>query len=202
MSRRIDIRPLKKLRNPARHLRSLERWALDVDNWLPGNEALENWEGRYWHVKVPIYDKLVSSRGTTQTIRATVAQSLLDAAARVSARLDLRRTYRVACLISPEDLFGSEVTVFFDESYFQTFLPPKSHQTTRLAPFTVSTEPARMNLVSDWGLVVPKALVDFGGYRLAEHEDGEPHASRLSHNWIFAEPAFLKSQDGSRPSPG
>ena len=166
----------------------MARWAADTSAWLPDSETLETWSDRYWHFKVPIHDKLVSSSHTTPAIKHAVAQSLLCAAAEVSTRLALRRTHRVACLIIPEDLFSSEVTIFFDESYFQTFLPPAAHRTTRMPPYTVSTEPANIDLVSEWELVVPAGLADFGGYRVSECDDNEADAPRISHNWLFAEP--------------
>jgi len=190
MGRRLDLHPQKKLRNPGRHLRSLASWASDPHSWLPESQALEAWGGRYWHYKVPIHDKLVSSRDTTPAIRAAVAQCLLDAAGNVSKAVVLSRKCRVACLINPDNLFSSEVTIFFDDEYFDGFCPPIEYGTTRREPFTVSTAPASIDLVSAWGLCVPKELVDFGGYQVWEHEDGEPNATRVSHSWVFAEPAF------------
>ena len=190
MSRRLDLHPRKKLRNPGRHLRALTAWASDPCRWLPENKTLEAWGAEYWHCKVPIYDKLVSSRDTTPAIRKAVAQSLLDAAGNVSKAVALRRKSRVACLIDPENLFGSEVTIFFDDRYFQTFLPPSAYETTRGATFTISTKPASMELVQAWGLTVPKGFVDFGGYLRSVCEDDEPHTAFRSLNWVFAEAAF------------
>ena len=194
MDRRIDLHPRRKLRNPSRHLRSLANWASDPCSWLPENNTLENWAYRFWHYKLPVYEKLVSPHHTTPEIKATVAQSLLDAAGNIRTSTLLRRKFRVACLINPDGLFESEVTIFFDDGYFRTFLPPSEYGATRKAPFTISTEPATMDLVRAWGLTVPNELVDFGGYLISAYEDGEANTSRAMHHWVFAEAGFQQSK--------
>ena len=193
--RRLDVRPLKKLRNPARHLRALRQWAETVDRLLPAPQELAEWTDYFWRIQVPIHSKLVSEPHTTQEIRRDVAQSILDAAASVARGLRAPRPARVACLIAPEDLFASEVTVFFDEGYFAGFAPPYRHGMTETSDFRVWTTPARIDLVRDWRLTVPEGLLDLGGYRMVEQdrsETGEGWAEprRDCHHWLFAEAGF------------
>ncbi len=149
---------------------------------------MEGWQDLFWHQKVPILSKLVSEKHSTLELRRAVAQALLNATANLSARLLLRRRVRVACLISPEDLWSSEVTICFDEDYFRTFLPPVSFGTSQTGPFRVTTAPPAIDLVVDWNLQVPLAIKDFGGYLLTEENDEEPRVRRSSHCWLFAEP--------------
>lgn len=197
MGRRLNLHPLRRLRNPARHLRSLARQASDPPGWLPSHDVLEGWADRFWHWKAPIDSKLVAPRDTNPAIKAAVAQSLLEAAANASRHLVLRRKARVACLLAPENLFASEVTIFFDDDYFQTFLPPAIHGVARAGAFAVTTAPATIDVVPDWGLQVPKGLRDFGGYLMTEQEDGDPDATFVSHHWVFAEPAFAPHPVGA-----
>lgn len=200
MSRRLDTHPLKKLRNPARHLRALERWSAAPEASLPTRAELEDWPDLFWHHKVPIHGKLVAARHSTPELRRAVAQALLDATANLSARLVLRRPVRVACLISPHDLWSSEVTVFFDDDYFRTFLPPARFGTVQSGPFRITTAPAELDLVAAWKLQVPGTILDFGGYLLTEEDDEEPEARWSSHRWVFAEQDFA-AHTGSKPDP-
>ena len=73
--RRLDLRPLKKLRNPGRHLRALARWPERIVAQLPtaGQSASE----RFWNFKIPVFSKLVDPpHATLQTQRACLAAIL------------------------------------------------------------------------------------------------------------------------------
>jgi hypothetical protein len=85
--RRLDLYPLRRLRNPARHLRGLRRWteSFSAFRWADYSESPYN--SNYVNWRVPIYAKLVSERHTTPAIQAEVIQCLVDAAARLHAAL-------------------------------------------------------------------------------------------------------------------
>ncbi|MDP3494000.1 MAG: DUF3916 domain-containing protein, partial [Hyphomonadaceae bacterium] len=138
--RRLDVRPLKKLRNPARHLRALARWPERIVEQLP---ALEQAAGeRFWNFKVPVFSKLVEPpHATAETQRACIAA--IFAAAEAIELSDRRpENCRVACLVTTPFLFQSEVTLFFDEDYFRSFLPVSGKSRTEYDGGWVEAEPA------------------------------------------------------------
>ncbi|RYD91217.1 MAG: hypothetical protein EOP61_27995, partial [Sphingomonadales bacterium] len=56
--RRLDTYPLKKLRNPARHLRALARWPERIADQLPDADLLARIHAsgdRFWNYKVPVF---------------------------------------------------------------------------------------------------------------------------------------------------
>jgi hypothetical protein len=188
--RRMDIKPLKKLRNPGRHLRSLKRWAAAADQDLPPRDELETWEGRECRVRLPFYSKLTAAAHTTPEIRREVAQTVLDAAATIRARLALSRPVRIACLIIAEDLWHAEIDLFFDDDYFETFRPPRKYSRHVNGAYTVTTWPATINLVRDWQLSVPEGFLDYGGYRMVVEEEDYPPGTTDMNHWLIAEPSM------------
>ncbi len=174
MNRRLDVRPLKKLRNPGRHIRSLQRWAVTADKFLPARRVLEQWSDSYLQLRVPITSKLVTPPHTTPEICRIVARALLDAAATISRSLELERPVRIAVLIEPEHLWSAGVHLFFDEDHFRSFLPPIEHKTGTYGTFTSTTTPPKIDFVADWALTLPPGFADFGGYHLFMTDAADP----------------------------
>jgi len=185
--RRLDVRPLKKLRNPARHLRSLRRWAEGgVLSRLVERRQLEEWPDDYALLRPPFTSKLVAPRHTTHEIRRAVAQALLDAAGTLSAGLTLERPVRIGCRLEPEYLWDSMLYLIFDDAYFQVSALPQPFGTITTENYEVTTAPAIVDLVADWALVLPEGFVDFGGYRMIEKTED---FTRDGHHWFIAETA-------------
>lgn len=185
--RRLDIRPLKKLRNPARHLRSLRRWADGgVLAGMPERRHLEEWPDDYFLLRAPFASKLVDPRHTTREICRAVAQALLDAAGTISAGLTLERPVRVACRLDPEYLWDSTLYLIFADDYFRVSAPPIRYETIVAESYEVTTASAETDMLADWALVLPAGFADFGGYRLIEKTED---FTRDGHNWFIAETA-------------
>jgi hypothetical protein len=123
--RRFDLHPLKKLRNPRRHLRSLRKWG-DGFAGFDGT-AYKDFTDRFDHWRIPIHAKLIGDKHTTPEIQAEVIQCLVDAAANLHAALPPTcRHMPAATLISYPFLFNSEVTLFVDPDYFSRSNPVTS----------------------------------------------------------------------------
>ncbi len=119
--RRLSIhRPLQKVRNPARHLRSLACWADSFVDDYPEREA------KYINFKLATLDRLVE--GPTAKLewqRVAVAQLIKAALHLVAARPanEQGRSW-VAMLLGYPSLWSSEVTVFFERDYLNRFIAP------------------------------------------------------------------------------
>jgi len=118
--RRITLyRPNIKLRGVRRQLRSLKQWA----NRIPSESVYRPGE-KYINFKVPLPGFLVEGPRTRHRIQAEVITQLLRAASKLARQQPPEHCsfYRVAVLLTVPDLFGSEVTLFYDEEYFNGFV--------------------------------------------------------------------------------
>ena len=184
--RRLDLHPLRRLRNPARHLRSLRRWVESFSEFR-WSDYSKNPHSNYVNWRVPIHAKLVSERHTTPAIQAEVIQCLVDAAARLHAALPPEcRHMPVGALIEFPSLFNSEVTLFVDPDYFRSFKPrPVVAESTRRDTFQIDVEPARIDLVSQFAIKLPQGF-RAGGYFMRTIEFDEPGAVYEDERWTIA----------------
>jgi hypothetical protein len=183
--RRLDLHPHKKLRNPGRHLRQLARWPERIVRQLPTSEQREG--ERFWNFKVPVFSKVVEPpHATAETQRACIAAIL--AAAEAIERSDVRRgECRVACLVTTPFLFQSEVTLFFDEDYFRTFLPEASEDAPR-AMYEggwVESGPAEPGEIAAILPSAPDGLAFKGGVWMRQFETGWARPIE-SATWVWA----------------
>lgn len=184
--RRLDLHPLRKLRNPGRHLRSLHRWVetfsdLDEVDW---NKYLKQ---RYVNWRIPVHAKLVGEKHTTPAIQSDVLQCLVDAATNLHAALPPEVSHLpVAALIEFPSLFNSEVILFTDPDYFRSFKPkPVVSKSTKYESFQVDVEPSRTNLVSEFGLTLPPGARTGGCFlRQIDFEDDDD--IREYESWTVA----------------
>lgn len=147
--RRMSIhRRYAKVRGVRRHLRSLQQWAEGADRWDP--QPYDHLP--YWHYKIPVLDRLVEPPTTHPNIQRQVINALLLAATKLAAQSQTAEWpyCRVAALLTLPYLFQSEVTVFFDESYYRSFY----HQ-QHLLPDT--ERPSQR-----FGLALPPTFVELG----------------------------------------
>ena len=183
--RRLDIRSRKKLRNPARHLRVLARWPDQIVKQLP--IAADVAGERFWNFKVPVFSKVVEPpHATVETQRACIAA--IFAAAEAIERSERRPPgSRVACLVTTPFLFQSEVTLFFDDDCFRTFLPPVRKSRSEYPGGWVEGEAAELGSERELIPPAPKGLAFHGGVRLREFDEHWGRDSeRVTWVWAFA----------------
>ena len=182
--RRLDLRPLKKLRNPGRHLRALARWPERIVAQLPtaGQSASE----RFWNFKIPVFSKLVDPpHATLQTQRACLA-AILAAAEAVEKSERRPPSCRVACLVSTPSMFQSEVTLFFDEDYFQTFLPREEGKRTYFDGGWVEDEPVEADALGDLAIAAPEGMTFYGGVLLRQYDPAWGPRPVEQTTWVWA----------------
>lgn len=181
--RRFDLRPSKKLRNPGRHLRQLARWPERIVAQLPTAEQSDG--EMFWNFKVPVFSKLVEPpHATAEAQRACIA-AMFAAAEAIEQSSSRPARCRVACLVVTPFMFQSEVTLFLDDDYFRTFMPPNAVSRTTYDGGWVEAGPAHASEIS---AIVPPAPVGLefkGGTWLRQSEDGGPPPVR-SVTWVWA----------------
>ena len=184
--RRLDLHPRKKLRNPARHLRQLARWAERIADQLPAAEILRG--GRFWNFKVPVFAKLVEPPHATPATQCASVVAIFAAAEALERSLQRPANCRVACLVTTPFLFESEVTLFFDEDYFRSFLPPTDLARTLLEEGWVEAGPAESGALPDYMPPAPTGLAFLGGTLLRQFDPdwGPEPIERI--NWVWAFP--------------
>ncbi len=121
--RQLDLHPQKKLRNPARHVRSLEKWSRSFAGFFPTREM--TYEGR-WYEKIPIFEKVVSPPHTSYELQKQCAQLMIHAAERLrDAKPAGHRIARIYAFLSFPDMFDSFVEVAFESSPYLFFDMPE-----------------------------------------------------------------------------
>jgi hypothetical protein len=185
--RRLDFHPQRKLRNPGRHLRALARWPQEIAAQIPDAAVLDG--ERFWHWKIQVFSKLVDPpHAMPDTQRAALA-ALFAAAATVEASPRRPPGSRVAVMANTPRLFDSEVTLFLDDDYFRTFLPPAGKSRTPMMEGWVEAEPADPALIADILPPAPEGLAFHGGTVIREF-DPEWRPEPLERiNWVWAFPA-------------
>ena len=181
--RRLDIRPLKKLRNPARHLRSLARWPDRIVKQLPAAPDLAG--DRFWNFNVPVFSKVVEPPHATAEMQRACIAAIFAAAEAVGKSGRRPPGSRVACLVTTPFLFQSEVTLFFDDDYFRTFLPPAKKSRTDYAGGWVEAEAADVASIGDLIPPAPEALEFRGGTWMREVDEAWERDSEKV-NWVWA----------------
>ena len=183
--RRLDLRPSKKLRNPWRHLRQLATWPERIVRELP---TVERAAGEmFWNVKVPVFSKVVDPpHATDETRRACIAA--IFAATEAVERAERRpKDCRVACLVTTPFLFQSEVTLFYSEDYFRSFLPRADEARTVYDGGWAESGPADAAGIAVIMPPAPAGLDLQGGVRLRQFEDGwEAPVESVTWVWSYA----------------
>lgn len=168
--RRLDLHPSRKLRNPGRHLRALARWPQRVVDQLPSEE--QRGDARFWNFKVPVFSKLVDPPHATPETQRTCIAAILAAAEAIERSERRPSNCRVACLVSTPSLFQSEVTLFFDDAYFRTFLPPEDRSRSLYDGGWVEAEPDDNRAISAIAPPLPDGVAFFGGTLMRQYETG------------------------------
>jgi hypothetical protein len=180
--RRLDLKPDKKLRNPERHLRQLARWPEEIVASLP-----DDFSGlRFWNAKVPVASKLIEPpHATPETQRACLA-ALFAAAAAIEASDRRPPKSRIAVIAATPFMYSSEVTLFFDEEYFSTFLPPEDSSRTLFEGGWIETEAADVSLLAPILPPAPAGLAFKGGIRMLQSDAEWGPEPVESWTWVWA----------------
>lgn len=182
--RRLDLYPRRKLRNPERHLRALARWPSRIVEHLPSPEQCAG--ERFWNFKVPVYSKLVDPpHATAVTQRACIA-TILAAAEAVERSESRPANCRVACLVSTPSLFQSEVTLFFDDDYFRTFLPREEGKRTYFEGGWVEDEPVDSGALGDLAMDPPDGMTFHGGVLVRQYDPAWGPRPAEQTTWVWA----------------
>jgi hypothetical protein len=119
--RRLSIhRPNAKLRNPDRHIRALEKWASGFQGYYP-----ERTSERYINFKIWTLDRLVEGPKAKHEWKQKALKQLIVVAKNLIAAKPENEKGKswVAILLCYPNLWSSEVTVFFDKEYYESFQP-------------------------------------------------------------------------------
>lgn len=138
----------KKLRGIPRRMRALEKWASSFNGvYRPRSNQLE----KYINWKIPVHIFLVQGNQTSLEIQSFCVNQLLKAASHLAAASSdsAGSYYRVACVITWPWLHQSEVTIFYDKEYYESFLGKENS----LAPKLISEKLA---------LIVPSHFLEHG----------------------------------------
>jgi hypothetical protein len=174
--RRLDLQPLKRLRNPGRHLRALDRWAAGFEGFFPDAGALGlDQPMLYW--KVPIPSKLVADKHTTPEIRRRVILALIDAARRLDAARPETCTLPVVAFIGYPDLFASEVALFLDPGALIGYLPAPAPSRAAYGDFWCETGPPHHTPLADLAIPLPPGFRAAGYHEksLSDPDTGQIH---------------------------
>lgn len=171
-------------------MRRLARWPEQIVAELAALEQRDraaHLGGRFWNCKVPVFQKLVDPpQATLDTQRACIA-AVLAAAAAVERSDKRPQNCRVGCLVSTPSLFQSEVTLFFDEDYFRTFLPREEGQRTYFDDGWVEDEPVEAGALGDLAMAAPEGMDFFGGVLLRQYDPawGRRPVEQITWVWSF-----------------
>jgi len=134
--RRLSFnRPNEKVRNPERHLRSLRKWAKGFEVFYP-----ERTGNRYQNFKLWTLDRLIEGSQSKPEWKQEAIAQLLVAAENLknSQPEDEKDKSWVAVLLCYPNLWSSEVTVFFDKEYLNSFIPAEPNGKSLLTKFNIS----------------------------------------------------------------
>jgi len=152
--RKLDIGNTKPKtpRSIRRQLNVLKEWADCFQGFYPEEQTEP-----YWHCKIPCAFSLVDERASYE-VRKESMQSMIDAVCHVieARRNSNDQSYsKVTCVIDLPEMFGSEVTVFYDEGYFHHFFfSLRYHYSGLWEPIK---DPNR-SIVKEYDLKVPSHL--------------------------------------------
>ncbi len=185
--RRLDLHPKRTLRNAQRHLRGLAQWPDRIAEGLPTPE--QQGSERFWNFKLPVFQKVVDPPHATGEAQRVCVAAMFAAAWAIEHSARRPEGCRVACLVTTPFLFESEVTLFFDEPYFRTFLPEASANAKR-ATYDGGWVEGGAADAGDVPAFVPPApdgLSFHGGVWLRQFEDGwEKPVEKTTWVWAFA----------------
>lgn len=110
----------------------------------------------FWHLHLPVSRALIDSANTPFGVRRLYVQTIIDHAHYLSSRAPETNVTRVVAAVSLPGLWASQIIVFFDSSYFDSFFDRDfpTQKWTRLE--------ADRSLVQEWALQIPAGFSERG----------------------------------------
>lgn len=153
--------------------RGSERLSTDFD-WKPYEQH------GYFHWMLPVLSSIVEGPFAREEVQARVAQILIDAARNLVARRPLEQSKaKVVAIVSLPDMFGSEVCVFFDQTYLANFMCREVGEEI--------WRRTRESLVDRWKLDLGDGFREVGFSYVRRDEDFEPPMVETGHVWMIGE---------------
>jgi len=110
----------KKQRGQKRKLGALLKY---IDEF----EAYKNIDEKYEHFHVPCSCDFINSKKTSSKVKTAFCKKWLKATERFIKRKPSKLPFcKVVSLISIHDLWGSQIKIFYDEDYYNTFWDRKT----------------------------------------------------------------------------
>ena len=122
-----------------------------------------NKEG-YWKMYLPVSEFFIASTKTPRYVKKAAMQTFINGIVQL-IRIrppELREKTRVVASIDLPDMWFSQFTIFFDETYYNGYFD-RNHPDYKWIPL-----PPERNLLKEWGLTIPNTLT-VKGYREEEY---------------------------------
>jgi hypothetical protein len=129
-----------------RRLNNLKKWANSCLGFYPD----ENYK-TYWNCKLPITDSIVCKNPSKEVVQECL-QALVNAVSnliKTKKQLNPSAQSKILCLIS-DDLYQSEITIFFDKAYYTHFF----NRTSVEFSWTPINDQKR-SLLNEFNLIIP-----------------------------------------------
>ncbi len=172
MRRRSFNRPKEKLRGISRRLNALDKWADSFQNYFPSEYSGE----KYWNWKIPILDRMVDRPTTTKELQQYCANALLKAASYIeTSKPKELESAIVTVLLTYPDMFDSEICVFFNTDYFDSFYEREGEEQN-------VKRISNGSLAETISLSIPKGFEEVG-YQHTLREEWEGEVSVFVEEW-------------------
>jgi hypothetical protein len=113
----------KKVRGLKKKCQSMIRELKALTDQFPLQDSTED----YWHIHLPVAQSFIDSKNTPRSVRRLCMQTMINRAAFLSQnKPESEAACHVCCLISLPELWASEITIFYTQSYFQDFFERNS----------------------------------------------------------------------------
>lgn len=151
-------------------------------------EAEDYVRERFLNFKVPVFSKLVEPPHATVETQLACIAAIFAAARAIEVSVKRPKNCRVACLVSTPSLFNSEVTLFFDEMYFSTFLPQEEGKRNYFDGGWIESEPAEIDVVREIVPETPEGLAFCGGTLLRQYDPTWGPKPVEQFTWVWSYP--------------
>lgn len=135
----------------------------------------------YWHCHLPISQSFIDSKHTPRSVRKLCMQTMIDRANFLAQhKHHANKNYRVLCLVSLPNLWASEITIFFTQSYFENFF-------NRNTPWQKWAQLNNRNIVKEYNLIIPSNF-QVKGYKHECFDEDDPQKLTYSgETWAIGE---------------
>ena len=135
----------------------------------------------YRNYKIPVHQYLVEGPQSSKDIRRKCAQYMIDAIAHLYNAKPSDSNAKVTCVIARPDMFSSELCIYFDTAYLQSFLRERNDA------YGNRTKISHRSLSQELGLRVPPEFNEIGfSIKYQSVDDIDPWEYTSEH-WYFGE---------------